>query len=74
MAKRPRWVPGHAAMKVGPVTFAFDRSVPAERACASYVLDAPLGGRTDRLRRLILLGHATLSNGRPADPPSVTED
>ena len=55
-------------MRVG--SFVFDKTRPNEKACARYILDAPQGERTARMRRLILLGHAALGRG---DRPQTSD-
>lgn len=58
MAERIARVRTASAIRVGP--FRFDRTHPAEKACAAYILAAPGGERAARMRRLILMGHAAL--------------
>lgn len=67
---RPR-VPRRAAIRIG--RFAFDRTRPAESACAAYILAAPEGSRSARMRRLILLGHVALQSRRDRHPPDDNE-
>jgi hypothetical protein len=63
-----RRVPLKAALHVGP--FIFNRTIPEERACSEYLLDAPRGQRAARMLRLLLLGHKAL---RERPTPATTD-
>ena len=58
MADRPVRVARRAAIRIGD--FTFDRTHPAEKACADYIRAALPGTRATRMKRLILAGHAAL--------------
>lgn len=51
-------VPKAAAIRIWP--FVFDKTAPAEKSCAAYILEAPQGLRMARMKRLLLLGHEAL--------------
>jgi hypothetical protein len=70
MADRRR-VPLRAALRVGP--FVFDRTHPDEKACADYILAAPVGYRLSRIRDLLLLGYRTLRERHTPRPPNDNE-
>lgn len=68
--KRVR-IPKKAAIRIWP--FTFDRTAPAEKACADYILEAPQGQRMARMRRLMLMGHEAQRHRHQPDKKSDHE-
>lgn len=59
-------IPKRASVRTWP--FNWDVTVPAEKACADYILKAPSGFRMARMRKLILMGYRALQERHHPKP------